>query len=238
MRSSYKRRYKTKTKPAASYRPRSQRIYAAPRYIKARSNNTNIVMGKGFPKRVCFTHKYSGSFNLTSTSGTMSNVIFRANGMYDPDVTFAGHQPMYFDQLSALYDHFLVIGSKITYTLTPSAATSAPSRIVAHVNDDTSIIGTSIDQVAENSLSKVMKILPAVNNSVTKLRLSWSAKKYFGGSVLANTELQGSGTADPTEQSFFILSAQADGAATITFACTAEVEYIAIWKELKDIAQS
>lgn len=33
--------------------------------------------------------------------------------MYDPDLTGFGHQPYFFDQLTDIYSHYVVIGSKI-----------------------------------------------------------------------------------------------------------------------------
>ena len=36
--------------------------------------------------------------------------------MFHPDKSSVGHQPMYFDQLQAIYDHFTVINSRIKVT--------------------------------------------------------------------------------------------------------------------------
>ena len=50
----------------------------------------------------------------------MGTYRFRANGLYDPDRTGTGHQPFGYDEWSPIYDHFTVVGSRITvYPLAP-----------------------------------------------------------------------------------------------------------------------
>jgi len=68
---------------------------------------------------------------------------------------------------------------------------------------------------------------------------AWSAKKYFGKGVLANTDLQGTATSSPNEQSFYTLYVQSlDLSTSANHWAIVEIQYIAIWKELKDVAQS
>jgi len=39
--------------------------------------------------------------------------VFSANGLYDPDITSTGHQPMGFDQLMVFFQHYCVLSSRI-----------------------------------------------------------------------------------------------------------------------------
>ena len=41
----------------------------------------------------------------------------------DPNHTGVGHQPLYFDQLMTIYNHYIVIGAKITVKFTAYPAT-------------------------------------------------------------------------------------------------------------------
>ena len=48
-----------------------------------------------------------------SLGGTPVGYIFSANGLYDPDITGVGHQPVGFDQMGQMFDHYTVIAAKI-----------------------------------------------------------------------------------------------------------------------------
>lgn len=187
----------------------------------------------GFPKKFKFTHKYCDQVLLTSTSGLVTYNRIRANGMFDPDQSGTGHQPLYFDNLSNIYDHYVVIGSKITCKFMPSTTTAqVPIAVGVYVADSTVVPSTFVAFV-ENQKSKYA-VIGGLDNPSKTVTCSWSAKKFFGGSILANTELQGTSAADPTEQSYFdIYCCTINNNVTTTVQCIYTVEYIAIWKELK-----
>lgn len=82
---------------------------------KARSSN-----GDGFscckqpiPDSVGVTLRYADSQDVSASVGAFA-WQFRGNGPYDPDVTYTGVQPPYFDQWAALYDRYTVLSSTIT----------------------------------------------------------------------------------------------------------------------------
>lgn len=189
----------------------------------------------GFPKMLKFKHKYATQVNVTD-SGALAHYQFRANGLYDPDITGTGHQPSWYDNLTAIYDHYTVIGSFIKYTVVPTGTTiQAPFKIITWINDDTSTTGTA-DALTENKFSKT-RVCPANNPSRIVVYNKWSAKSFFGGSILANTELKGTASTDPTEQSVYQLSLRSlDGVSTISVHVLVEITYIAVWKELKEQA--
>jgi len=234
-------------------RPRSNAVYRAPQaatralksYRRRRNRRNRITnwkkvvrFGTGFPKQAIVTHKYIDNFNLASTTGAPAGYVISCNGMFDPNISGTGHQPMYFDQFSAIYDHYVVIGSKITIKAAGNLATSVPVVIGLFINDDTTITTGTVQAISEQSSAKMFKMNTG-GGQATTMTLNWSAKKYFGGSIMSNTELQGTSAANPAEQSYFTIYVQsADGTASTTTVFWVEVEYIAVWKELKDIAQS
>jgi len=197
-----------------------------------------VTMGNGFPRMLKITHKYHDNYNLVATSGITDSHKFRCNGMYDPDYTGTGHQPIFFDQMTAIYNHYTVIASKITVTYTPSTATTQPSYVGLYVDDDaTTLTGADVDALIEQNPSKV-KITSFDANSRTIVQ-KWSAKKAFGGSVLNNSLLRGNAAGDPAEAQFFALYLRPlDNSSTVGIWCSVSIEYIAIWNELKTIAQS
>lgn len=195
-----------------------------------------VSVGKGLPKQMIITQKYREVVPLNSVAGSTAVYSFSCNSIYDPNYTGTGHQPMYFDQLGALYDHYCVIGSKIRYKIVNA---SVPVKLAFYVNDDSAVTPTSPEGASELTSGKLF-LLPA-SGTTAPLRFtgSWSAKKYFGKGVLANTELQGTTSSNPTEQSFYTLVTQsADLSSNSSVYIDAEIDYIVVWKELKDIGQS
>lgn len=205
---------------------------------KATVNRDVVTLGKGFPKRLVVTHKYAEAVSLTSTSGVMNQYHFCANGIYDPNLSGGGHKGYLFNQCSALYDHYTVIGSKVTFKVLNGASNTGLIGIAAFINDDTSMTATNLQNAIEQNTA-VRAFIPYGASSPLNLKLKWSAKKYFGKGVLANNDLQGTVSANPTEQSVYTICAQClDGATTISVYIEAVIEYIVVWTEIKDIASS
>lgn len=221
-----------KTKPKKSFKKKT---------VTKKSNVVNrpmVSLGQGLPKKLLVTHKYSEIVVPTATSGVMQKYSFSCNGMFDPNITGTGHQPMYFDQMAALYDHYRVIGSICTFKITHLVTSNYAAVVGAFVNDDSTTTPTTSFELMENSLSKhrmlaAGQLIPAI------FTLKWSAKKYFGGSVLSNPELQGTAAANPTEQSMFTIFVQPiDQISSNSYNVEVDIKYIAVWTELKDIAGS
>lgn len=216
-------------------------------YSKKRKQKKNIIyknmssLGSGFPKMIMIKHKYADQAAISMPAGGPAlSTIYSCNSLYDPDVSGGGHQPYYFDQLSALYDHYVVIGSKIRCTFMPQSQTTPAFYVNMYIDDNavTTSGNPIVNEEKQTGGGKAMCVLPGGNNKVTITR-SWSAKKYFGKGVLANTELQGTGTTSPTEQSYYVINAIcANGGDTALTNVLVEIEYLAIWKEIRDIAQS
>lgn len=194
---------------------------------------TTLSLGpQGFPKKLRFVHKYVES--LAFTAGSASDVRqFSCNGLYDPNISGTGHQPLYFDQLSAIYNHYTVFKSTCTYLV---VLTSTPCLVSHYIEDDTSISTGS--QSAEMSTSTVtthsnLAVRP------TRLTRTWVGKQFFGGNLFDNDQLGGTPSANPVEQMYFTFNVTAiDGVTIPSYSVLVEVLYEAVWDELKTIAQS
>ena len=218
--------------------PMVQNVASFRRYKQLRNKTGPVNLGLGFPKKVKEIHKYAEIVTVsTGASGSTDGVYtFSANGMYDPNITGTGHQPMYFDQLGALYNHYCVVSSKISVKVVPIQG--GPAMVVAlYVNDDTTVTPNIYGQIENSNCS--FKNVPFNNQDTIVLNQKWSAAKYFGKNPLSNTELQGTTAANPTEQSYYTFTLNSSATAT---AASVQVlfylEYTAVWKELKDIASS
>lgn len=230
---------------AKRWRAKRKRSFKTKRAVKRRrlrgrtvKNRTLVQSGLGFPKKMMVTHRYAHvGTTATGVSGALAVLNFRANSMFDPDQTFLGHQPMYFDQMSALYNHWVVIGSKITITMSQmgSGATDRfPSVVGIYLNDDTVTPGNTV-AILENSFTRRSAFTMNAGDTKT-ITCKYSAKKVFGGSILGNPNLQGTATTNPAEESFFTLFMDStSGVTTVNFQYVVRIDYIAIWTELKDL---
>lgn len=223
-------------------KPQFKRSKPFPRYNKPSRTlkwNDRVSLGKGFPKTVECTHLYHDNVPLLqSNTGAVGRYVFSCNGMYDPDYTGTGHQPYYFDQLSAIYNHYTVIGSKIKVSVVGAASTTAAFRVSLTQGDDTVITNSTINGQAEQSSGSII-IVPSDCGEAKILYNSFSTKKTFGGNALSNDNLQGTSGANPSEQTFWIISLQAmDQLASVNVAFDVHISYTAVWDELKDIVSS
>lgn len=188
----------------------------------------------GFPLRLYCKHRYVENVAATSTTGSVSAYRWRANGMFDPNHTGTGHQPMYYDVCATVYNHWTVIKSYAKFTFVPiQTYTTAPAALAVSLDDDTSSPATTA-AMAESSKGQI-KIAPPSVSEPTVLYCSFSAKDAFGGNPLSNDNLQGTLSADPTEQMLFITAIEALNASTQTWNIQAEITYYAVWDELRTI---
>lgn len=203
-----------------------------------RSLNGNMA---GFPRKIKVKHRYfEAAQQLNCTTGAPATYVWSCNGMYDPDITGTGHQPLYFDQMSLIYDHYHVIASKITLILQTSEDPIGPCVGALWVDDDSSTTASgaaAVGMIGEQG-NKVVNFGGTNQKPNMYLSRTWAAKKFFPGSVLGNDSLKGTPSANPTEQSYFKFTYNTLDATSATIYLTVKIEYIAIWNEKKEVAQS
>jgi len=194
--------------------------------------------GMGFPQRLTMRHRYVERVGLTSTTGSRAIYNFIANGMFDPNSTGTGHQPHYFDNLTAIYDHYTVIGSIIKVQALKTSATEVGGTFGIIQNDDTTVTPGAAVELCEQPSAVWTTI---AGNTVTPVSLTskYSVKKTFGGSILGNDDLQGTSTANPSEVTVFSIFWEAyDQLSTTSLNLLVTIEYVAVWDELRDTAAS
>lgn len=206
---------------------------------KAVIPRTMVSLGAGFPKKIQATHTYAKNLTLSSTLGVPTTYTFSCNGMYDPDNTaILGNQPMFFDQLSAIYQHYCVIGSKVTLKIIPAYANQPAFGFAVYLNDDVTVSPTSLEGIREQTSGSIVYI-PGGSDVMRTITKNWSASKTFGKAVLANTDLQGTITTNPNEQTHYSFFVQPlDFATSLTVYVQVTIQYIAVWKEMRDIERS
>lgn len=197
----------------------------------------------GFPPQLEMKLRYVESFTLNVTGGTLTSRQFRANGMYDPTVAVGGHQPMYFDQMMAIYNHWVVMGLKCTFHIAPQLVSGGTNpgleyatRVVGYLNDDSTITPTTYDMLLEQHGAEGKFYSIGANDS-KQIDLFYSARAAFGDPI-GNSDLRGNATADPTEQQIFTLVAYSEPTLNVALSVTCVIEYVAVFQELKDLTGS
>lgn len=144
-------------------------------------------------------------------AGTAAYHVFSANGCYDPDISGTGHQPRGFDQFMLMYDHYVVVGSKIT--LVALNTDSTYSQILGVIRrDNSSTLGTDGTETATECGNCVWELLSPAGQgegSKTKLELTINPAKFLGrGNPLSDPELKGNSSSNPSEEAYFTVWAQ------------------------------
>jgi len=195
----------------------------------------------GFPKLFTIKHVYSSSpVSGALTASTISTFQFSCNNLTLPTTAGGGHQPLYFDQVAALYDQYTVLSSKITWRVacaSPfSAATSPHFAAVAYIEDDATPVNTfpaAVEQASATGSRIVSGGAP-----YTTITQRWDARQSFGGNAMDNPDLRGNSSTGPAELQNYTLVLLAPSATTAIYTYFAEIEYTAVWLELTNIASS
>lgn len=205
---------------------------------KKSGSNLPIMVKFGlcpFPPQLFNTVKYTANFNLVISTG-VGKYLFSCNGLFDPDFTGGGHQPLYFDQLAAIYDHYTVLSSRIKVKLGFTSTVTIPVISSVYIDDDTSVTVDAI-QASERTPHASGYFVPAVEPSPWN-RLSWSAADTFGGDPQSQDSLQGNSSTNPAEQSFYCIQGYDTSLASYTVVGYVELQYDTVWDEITTIAVS
>jgi hypothetical protein len=116
------RKFRRKTTKRPRRKRRSKRHS---NFSSAFSNNRAVI-----PTKSVKTLRYVDNFTLNPGIDIPTTYTVSCNNLYDPNVTGTGHQPMGFDQLMPLYDHYVGIATKLTVTYTSIDATYIGNAIV------------------------------------------------------------------------------------------------------------
>jgi hypothetical protein len=181
--------------------------------------------------------KYAQYQILTYASG---NTVFQfsCNSLYNPNLTYTGMQPLYFDQYMAIYDHYTVVKSKCKTTIAPQVAmgTGVSCILTGFIDDDTNpgVVG-DVNLAIQRPGSKTSSGSRQVMEPIT---LYWNGAKTFGGDPLGDPNMTGTSATSPAEQSFFTFSLYDFEGGTGTCGFLTEIEYTVVFDELKSMTAS
>nr|UOF80369.1 capsid protein [Cressdnaviricota sp.] len=218
-RRTYRRRAATGARKQRNpYRKRSK-------YVSARKMPMRMakpIFRSGVPTHLFTKLKYSDIYSLTGTTAPTQQV-WRINSLHDPDLTGTGHQPYYYDQLTAMWDAYRVYGAKFEFwfeTTTGSENAAVCIRATYNNNPDSSV---DISQSMERPNEIVRMLTPQRPTYI---------KKYFSVASVYGTSKQRVRTddifsalvgANPGNVAYLTLSGQTANESSGAIAITARV---------------
>lgn len=222
------------------------------RYYSRRSpvgyNLSLIPRGIGndpVPNYMPFTMKYNDTVFLNPGAGAKAFNTFSCNGMYDPDITNVGHQPLGFDQLMALYNHYTVLTAKITATFIPNGSAAGAGQQICGIYTDANVTAANFAVTAycEQTGTRFGYLGATTATGPIRVTKTFDAASYFGkprGTLLNSSLYRGSISANPSEQAYFQVFCGATDLAADPAQTTVnvQIEYRGIWSERTELVQS
>jgi len=189
---------------------------------------------QAFSKQRRATLRYVEVVAPTLSSG-LANVVFSANGLFDPNITGVGHQPLYFDQMMAIYNQYTVLGSRMKCTFSTASSIRPVIYSTALLDSTSSPGGVQIQM--EQAVAHGMMYRPSAGNNAI-LKESFSAVKTFGPNPQGNPVLRGTSSANPTEGQFYHIGINDQGLSSAACNLLVEIDYDVIFDELKTMPSS
>ncbi len=219
-------------------RYKKKKTYRKRRFTKKSGSGLN----KSFPLSKTFTFKTrycDVSLALDAGAGGIPvSHVFNLTSLYDPDFTGIGHQPIGFDQIMPMYDHYTVIGARARISFTNTDATH--SQLVCLQLKDTTAVSTNITEIIENGMNRYTVLSKSDGSrDTTTMTYNFSAKKFYGKSPMDGDKYQGTITTNPAEGAFLHITCDPQTTSNVSSVkFTILIEYIAILSEPKQLAQS
>lgn len=136
----YHKKYRKKRK----YR-RKKRYYKKRRSPRNHLTWLRLRTVSAVPDMIICKLKYTA--DISENASSLNTRLIALNGLFDPDLTFIGHQPMGFDQWMAFYSKYEVRASKISLQLTNNG--TVEFRSIIYPSTDiipVSPTGTAVEQ--------------------------------------------------------------------------------------------
>ncbi len=206
--------------------------------VKPQRRGLLSMQSSPLPKKIFTKLKYQDIFTINPGIGTPGVQVFSCNGLFDPNITGTGHQPRGFDQLMAMYDHYVVLGSKITVWF----SATLESTLCGVAARDSATVEVDVNEYIEDTVNAYTCMGETGSGAEPKkIVLKNSIRKFLGRSnVMSDSQLKGSSAANPTEQAFYHVYSEAlDPALDLgALHCSAEIEYLVALIEPKQPTQS
>lgn len=212
-----------------------------------RANPRNMMTSTRAPIAKAFRTalRYCGDIRLNPSAGSQGTAghDFVANSLFEPDLSGTSHQPMGFDQIMTLYDHYTVLGSKITVQFNNLNDNIYTCGIT--LQDD---VGTtaSITETREHPQTVFASLGSVTGKSTLVLTNKFSTKRFFNRKhPVDDSDLRGDAATiqaqNPIEQAIYNIWAIAAGGIAsdpLVIDANVTIDYISVFTEPKRLAGS
>jgi hypothetical protein len=205
------------------------------------SLNEPIPRNLPIPNNTRVTLKYADYYILTSSAG-VATATYSGNSCYDPDITFIGHQPYYFDKYASLYQYYTVLGSR--FVLRTNVDTGSNQGVVvgllAYKNNGVANSQAGLSEIMESKygvsklfLNNPVQSFTLRNSQRTPTMLSTSQSELINN--ITYRTLCTTAPASDIEWFYKILALNVDNSTTaFGIAVSIEIEYDVVFTVPKD----
>lgn len=184
----------------------------------------------GYQTRRSLQYFSNQSIAGTNTAGTY---VFSANGLFDPDITGTGGQPMGFDQIIQFFNHYTVMRARIRVTFSAITGGGLISMCALSLNGSSTPV-TVVEDLIENGdiQVNVLGFAGAYGSQVTMTKVVDLGKFQGLRNTIDDPDMRGDAASNPSEQVYFHLSVW-DPEAVTSVSASAQVliEYDTIFHE-------
>lgn len=201
------------------------------------SANTSLPLGQ--TRKVIQQYISSNAYLNPGVGGLISAIVWRANSLYDFDLTGTGTQPTGFDELMTMYARYTVIGVKLQATFINMDASNC-ARVGCSLVEDNNVISDN-RQYIENGSTKFQDLGP-LGSSKDRCVITQqvSMKKFFGVAAIIGQSTYGGGVAtNPSQICFWHTWACNDqGTDSGQVNITVKAQFISIYSDPKSLSIS
>jgi len=200
----------------------------------------NVVRfpGVGFPDQLRCTLRYSDAGVQFTGSISPAAQVYRANSLFDPDLTGSGSQPEYFDQLSAAYLQYCVQGVRVKAEL---FNTGTVSNISVLFYSDANVATQAVENMTEHRFARHSVVSAKGGKDNVTMALPPILNSTIQGEKDLNTDpsnYTGIGT-NPTDPTYIIFrTSSMDNATNSNVYVNFYIEYDCWFKELTPVTES
>lgn len=200
----------------------SSQIGPAPTKLQRNEVVERSIPGFALPRYKCRLNYYD-QLSLSTGAGSAGTYVYSANGLYDPDITSTGHQPMPFDQIMMSFEHYCVTGARMHISVKNASTTNSIGFSIS-ANAAPTAISTVINLIENGVIVRDRLPVSPASETIKALSLPIDIGKF--GSVpdlLDNPDYNGSVASNPVEQSYFHISVWCPDGVSIVSGLTVEV---------------